>query len=284
MTWRWLWEISLIKPLSASSLIALLAKEPFTLSLWYAERSQKHAKARCKVLFWMLLGARVKKEWRFFVQTLLASAFNSDTHDAQQEQDECKPKVPLRNDGRCDKFGRGNFLQEFVVCGFVEDDQVGNLFSGLSLGPLLLLCLSTTRRTLRLCLCGLSLLAFASFLLRWHACCLARTRRKETEGFLRLGQIFFYLIGSSWNIILSAPKPNWTRKRSVIETQQAKRTQEGDRWTVSSKQELQRNKTLGAKKVDLFWGASSSPNVTLKWHRCYDIRNSNSSKNATNLR
>jgi len=47
----------------------------------------------------------------------------------------------LRNNGGSDELGSGDFLQELIVGGLIEDDQVGDLLSGLGLGPLLLLLL-----------------------------------------------------------------------------------------------------------------------------------------------
>ena len=49
---------------------------------------------------------------------------------------------PLAHDGRRDQLVGGHLLQQLVVGGLVEEDQVVELVPGLSLGPLLLLGLA----------------------------------------------------------------------------------------------------------------------------------------------
>ena len=49
---------------------------------------------------------------------------------------------PLAHDGRRDELVGGDLLQQLVVGGLVEEDQVVELVPGLALGPLLLLGLS----------------------------------------------------------------------------------------------------------------------------------------------
>jgi hypothetical protein len=51
---------------------------------------------------------------------------------------------PFTDDGGCDELVCWNFLQQLVVRGLVEEDQVIQLVAGLSLGPLLLLGLATS--------------------------------------------------------------------------------------------------------------------------------------------
>merc|ERR1719175_554899 len=46
---------------------------------------------------------------------------------------------PLGDDGRSDELVGGDLLQQLVICGLVEEDQVVQLIPGLTLGPLLLL-------------------------------------------------------------------------------------------------------------------------------------------------
>merc|ERR1719447_1071520 len=56
----------------------------------------------------------------------------------------------LGDDGRSDEFVGGHLLQQLVVGGLVEEDQVIQLVPGLSLGPLLLLGLAAASSRLLL--------------------------------------------------------------------------------------------------------------------------------------
>ena len=56
----------------------------------------------------------------------------------------------LAHDGGRDQLVRGNLLQELVVGGLVEENQVVKLVPGLALGPLLLLGLATAAALLLL--------------------------------------------------------------------------------------------------------------------------------------
>merc|ERR1711974_194214 len=56
----------------------------------------------------------------------------------------------LGDDGRSDELVGGDLLQQLVICGLVEEDQVVQLIPGLSLGPLLLLGLTATSSLLLL--------------------------------------------------------------------------------------------------------------------------------------
>ena len=64
---------------------------------------------------------------------------------------------PFTDDGGGDQLVRGDFLQQLVVGGLVEEDQVVQLVAGLSLGPLLLLGLAAASALLLLGLLGRSL-------------------------------------------------------------------------------------------------------------------------------
>lgn len=63
----------------------------------------------------------------------------------------------LRDNGGCDQFAGGHFLQQLLVGGLVEQHLVVQLVADLSLGPLLLLGLATAS-SLLLLLCLLRLL------------------------------------------------------------------------------------------------------------------------------